>query len=111
GQLTTNDPWRAWVAETDGRIVGQVWVHLIQKIPNPNDERERYAYLSNLFVTPAARGGLGTRLLETAIQWCERALVDSVLLRPTPRSRALYLRNGFTDRFEFLELRLPRVSH
>ena len=93
--------WRAWVAEQDGGLVGQVWLCPIDKIPNPNDERERHAYLSNLYVMPAARGGVGTRLLETAIAWADAHDIDTVLLWPTERSRPLYARHGFaaTDRF------------
>lgn len=107
-QLATRDSWRAWVAELDVRIVGQVWIHEIQKLPNPVGERERHAYLSNLYVAPGARGGVGTRLLGAAIDWCETMAVDSILLQPTPRSRPLYLRHGFSERAGFLELKLPR---
>lgn len=92
--------WFAWVAEQDGRIVGHVWLQPIQKIPNPNGERERHGYLSNLYVTPSARGGIGTRLLQTAIGWAAANGIDTVVLWPTERSRPLYGRNGFavTDR-------------
>ena len=61
--------------------------------------------MSNLYVKPAARGGVGTRLLETAIDWASAAGVDSMVLWPTPRSRTLYARHGFTDRVDFLELK------
>src|SRR5262249_9162508 len=50
--------WRAWVAVVEGRIAGQIWLHTITKVPNPVDERERHAYISNLYVTPPARGGV-----------------------------------------------------
>lgn len=107
-QLRTSESWRAWLAEDAGRVVGQVWVHLIQKVPNPAAERERHVYLSNLYVTPGARGGVGTRLLETAIAWASASAVDRVVLWPTPRSRALYLRHGFSEKVTFLELKLDR---
>jgi len=68
--------WRAWVAVDGGRIVGHVWLHTIQKIPNPIAERERHAYISNVYVIPAARGGLGTRLLQTALAWARENGVD-----------------------------------
>jgi hypothetical protein len=61
--------WRAWVA-TDAPgldIVGQVWLYVFAKVPNPVGERDRHAYLSNLFVVPPARGGVGSRLLEAAL--------------------------------------------
>jgi hypothetical protein len=47
--------WRAWVAVRDERIIGQVWVHLIHKVPNPIGERDRHVYLSNLFVAVGAQ--------------------------------------------------------
>jgi GNAT superfamily N-acetyltransferase len=108
-ELRTGASWRAWVAEAEEGIVGQAWVHTIQKVPNPVDDPERHAYFSNLYVQPAARGGVGARLLGAAIDWCEAAGVDTILLWPTPRSRPLYLRHGFTDRVEFLALKLSRA--
>ena len=105
-QLESGDAWRAWVTETDGRLVGQVWLHLILKVPNPVGERERHGYISNLYVTPDARGGVGTQLLRTAIRWCESMGVDSILLQATPRSRPLYLRSGFSEHADFLQLKL-----
>jgi GNAT superfamily N-acetyltransferase len=106
-QLTTRLQWRAWVATENGAVVGQVWVHVIQKLPNPAAERERHMYLSNLYVTPSARGGAGTRLLETALAWAAAEAIDRVILWPTARSRPLYLRHGFTEAVSFLELALP----
>jgi len=104
-QLSTCEAWRAWVAVDESGIVGHVWLHTIDKVPNPNGDRERHAYLSNLYVKPAARGGVGTRLLEAAMDWASAAGVDSMVLWPTPRSRTLYARHGFTDRVDFLELK------
>lgn len=97
--------WRAWVAENEGAIVGHVWVRAIDKIPNPVGERERHAYLSNLYVTPSARGGVGTRLLGTAIEWASANGVDALLLWPTERSRSLYARHGFRASGDFLARR------
>ena len=37
--------WRAWVAERDGEVVGQAWLQLLSKIPNPNGERARHEEL------------------------------------------------------------------
>jgi GNAT superfamily N-acetyltransferase len=101
-QLETGIPWRAWVAEERRRLVGHVWLHTIDKVPNPNGNRERHAYLSNLYVTPASRGTVGTRLLETAVEWASANGVDHVILWPTMRSRTLYARHGFTVSGDFL---------
>ena len=98
--------WRAWAAVDDhGAIVGQVWMHLIQKVPNPVGERERHAYLSNLYVKPDARGGAGTVLLETALEWARENAIDSVVLWPSKRSVTLYRRHQFTREGGVMELR------
>src|SRR5471032_681343 len=61
-ELQEGHAWRAWVAVSEGVIVGQVWLQTVTKIPNPVAESEQHAYLSNLYVTPDERGGVGTRL-------------------------------------------------
>jgi GNAT superfamily N-acetyltransferase len=87
--------WRAWVAVDGGDIIGHVWLCAIGKIPNPAGQREKQAYISNMYVRPAARGGIGTRLLNQAIEWAEQNDVEYALLTATPRSRTLYGRHGF----------------
>ena len=96
--------WRAWVAERDGEIVGQAWLQVLSKVPNPNGERVRHAYISNVYVMPAARGGVGTRLLAAAIEWASAHHVDRIVLWPTARSRSMYMRHGFTPDGDVLEL-------
>jgi GNAT superfamily N-acetyltransferase len=95
--------WRAWVADEDGAIVGQIWMRIVEKVPNPVGERDRHAYVSNLFVRPAARGGTGKRLLEAALEWAAQNGVDRVVLWPTPRSVALYQRHGFVRAGDVME--------
>jgi GNAT superfamily N-acetyltransferase len=105
-ELTSAHPWHAWVAVADGAIVGQVWVYAIQKIPNPVGEPETHAYLSNLYVKPSARGGIGTHLVDAAIRWARSNHIDRVVLWPSPRSVTLYLRHGFSHGGEVMELKL-----
>ncbi len=95
-RLAPGTPWRCFVAVRDGAINGHVWITLVDKVPNPGgDEPERHAYLTNLYVRPAERGGTGSALLETALAWCREARVDTVILWPSERSRTLYARHGF----------------
>ena len=100
--------WRAWVAADAGWIVGQVWAQLMPKLPNPALEREHHLYISNLFVTPSARGGVGKLLLDAAVAFAESQRVDSVILWATERSRALYQRRGFGPGDRLLELPFDR---
>jgi GNAT superfamily N-acetyltransferase len=87
--------WRAWIAVDGGAIVGHAWLCTIEKIPNPVGQRTRQAYISNVYVRPGARGGVGTRLVQQAVAWADANDVDYALLTPTPRSRTLYARHGF----------------
>jgi GNAT superfamily N-acetyltransferase len=109
-ELAREDGWRCWVLVVDGAIVGHLWLDLIRKIPNPVDEREHHAYISNFYVCDAYRArGAGTRMMQAALDWCREHDVDSVVLWPTTASRSLYLRHGFTAPEELLELR-PATS-
>jgi ribosomal protein S18 acetylase RimI-like enzyme len=103
--------WRCWVATEGGTIVGSIWLQLIEKIPNPGENPELHGYVSNLYVAPTHRGAeLGTRLLEACLASCSEELVDKVILWPTPESRRLYERQGFSAP-EDLFVRRAGVRH
>lgn len=92
------DDWRAWVALDGEAVVGHVFIHFIDKVPNPVPEPETMAYLTNFYIAPSLRNrGAGTRLLDTAVAACEEMGVESVFLRPTKDSVPLYRRHGFVD--------------
>ena len=97
--------WKCWVAACGEVIIGQVWLQLLEKLPNPVGEPERHGYITNLYVTPEFRGGIGGKLLEQALEWAKQQNVDAVVLWPTPRSRSLYLRHGFMEPVDCLEMR------
>jgi ribosomal protein S18 acetylase RimI-like enzyme len=105
-ELQDGGAWKAWVAVDGDVVVGQVWLQVVQKIPNPVAEREQLAYLSNLYVKPSARGGTGRRLLETALEACRSNRIDRVVLWPSPRSVTLYLAYGFSKAGDVMELKL-----
>ncbi|HMF98989.1 MAG TPA: GNAT family N-acetyltransferase [Vicinamibacterales bacterium] len=108
-ELDSQAVWRAWVAAAGETVVGQVWVQTIHKMPNPVAEGERHAYVSNVFVQPAYRGGAGSRLLEAAVAWARASNIDRVILWPSARSVTLYERHGFTHHGDVMELALgPR---
>jgi GNAT superfamily N-acetyltransferase len=88
--------WHCWVAEDDGRLIGNVWIQIVEKIPAPTDEPEEHAYLTNFFVSEVARGrGVGSAILSHVLAWSERRRVHAVFLWPTTRTRAMYERHGF----------------
>jgi len=96
--LADGAPWRAWVAHADGRLVGCVWLQLIEKVPHPSRERgERpIAYVTNAYVEPGLRdSGLGTRLLHAAMTFAREQRMAEAIVWPTPRSVSFYRRAGF----------------
>ncbi len=95
-RLGDESRWRVWVLEHGGAIVGNIWLQIIEKLPNPNDDRELHGYVTNFFVRPEHRnGGAGSRMLKTLLDDCERVGIDTVFLWPSDRSRPLYGRHGF----------------
>ncbi len=101
--------WRCWLVEASGGLVGSVWLQLLEKMPNPVGEPELHGYVTNLYVRAEFRGaGVGSALLERCLAECRSRGADAVFLWPTPRSRSLYERHGFTVREDLLERRLER---
>jgi GNAT superfamily N-acetyltransferase len=104
-RLHEGSAWRCWVAEAEDRLTGNLWMQMIEKIPNPVIEPEAHAYITNFYILEEARGqGLGEKLLSTALNWAQAQHVHAVILWPTARSRSLYLRHGFAVREDLLEL-------
>lgn len=102
--------WRCWVVEPGTVIRGHVWVRLVPKVPNPADEPEAHAYLTNMFVEPEHRGrGLGAALMERAVSWGRERDLDSLILWPTEESRSLYRRFGCAPSRGLFELDLAEA--
>jgi GNAT superfamily N-acetyltransferase len=105
-RLHPDGTWRCWVAEAGKAIVGNAWLLLLEKLPNPVAELERHGYISNLYVQPVHRGrGLGSALLTECLREADAMGVDALILWPTPRSRSLYIRHGFAARDDLMERR------
>jgi GNAT superfamily N-acetyltransferase len=98
--------WRCWVAESDGELVGTLWLQLVEKLPNPGEEAETHGYVSSVYVLPSRRNaGVGTALLEACLRECDSEETDTVFLWSTLESRRLYLRHGFAARQDLLDRR------
>ena len=91
--------WRAWVAVDGERILGNIWLHRMEKMPNPVGEAAAVGYITNTFVLPELQsGGIGTALLRAVVEFSEREGYHTLILWPAPRSRAFYMRQGFEAR-------------
>jgi len=98
--------WRCWVIDDGRQLLGHVCVQVFEKMPNPVNEPEAHAYLTNFYVVPELRGhGLGKKLLNKALSWCRAKDVDAVILWATAESKSLYRRCGLVEPADILELR------
>ena len=101
-----SNAWRCWVVDDGNQLLGHVCVQLFEKMPNPVNESEAHAYLTNLYVVPEIRGqGLGRKLLNKALSWCRAQGADAVILWATAESKSLYRRCGLLEPADILELR------
>ena len=98
--------WRCWVVDDGDQLLGHVCVQLFEKMPNPVNEREVHAYLTNFCVVPEMRSrGLGRTLLKKALSWCRAQGTDAVILWATPESKSLYRRCGLIQSDDILQFR------
>jgi GNAT superfamily N-acetyltransferase len=103
---TGSSPWRCWVLDDGKQLLGHVCVQLFEKIPNPVNEPELHAYVTNFYVVPEMRcQGLGKRLLNKALSWCRVRGTDAVILWATPKSKPLYRRCGLAEPLDLFEQR------
>jgi GNAT superfamily N-acetyltransferase len=107
------DPrWRAFVAEADGHLVGNLWIQLVPKVPAPSVESEFFGYVTNAYVEPSLRdGGLGRALLEAARDWAMEQPVELLVTWPSNRSRPFYDRAGFRPTADPVTLRLRQEPY
>jgi GNAT superfamily N-acetyltransferase len=106
-RLEAATDWWGWVAGVDNVIVGNAFLHRIEKMPNPVTEYEAHGYVTNVYVRPEFRGcGTGALLLEAALSFARDNDFDAIVLWPTARSRTLYERHGFAETQDILRLKL-----
>lgn len=102
-----SDQWVIWIAESDGRVVGHLYVQVVGMVLRPGRIARRWGYVAAVYVVPEARDkGIGARLLRRVIDWAEVEGLEFLLLWPTERSVPLYERAGFVRGSDVLELHL-----
>jgi GNAT superfamily N-acetyltransferase len=91
----TLEPEGCFVAESDGQPAGTTVACIFGQL----------AWVAMVLVDKALRGqGIGTRLMEHALDWLDRRGVPTVRLDATPLGRPIYLKLGFVDEYELARL-------
>ena len=88
--------WSIWVAEQNQRLIANLYIHLVPKVPRPGRFGQRYGYLTNVYAEPDVRdAGIGSALLREAIAWAHDRRLELLLVWPSEESVRFYLRAGF----------------
>ena len=99
-----NQDWCVFVAEADGEVMGQIIGVLREQYPV--FEPERFGYVMDIVVHPAARrGGVGQALFEALKVWFHDQGVHHLRLRVAhnnPVSQAFWRTMGCTDYMDIL---------
>jgi GNAT superfamily N-acetyltransferase len=104
GGALSEDRWAMWLAEAGGRAVGCACVGVVDVLPRPNRPEQRaWGYVTNVYVEPEHRGGLGAALLDEVVRWAERKGLETLVVWPSERSVSLYHRAGFAEPEVLLE--------
>lgn len=99
--------WYIWVAERDGKIIANIYVRIIPKVPRPGRFLAKHGYVTNVYVTPAERNtGIGSELLKQVIEWALERKLESLFLWPSEASTKFYQRHGFTRSTDVMELHI-----
>jgi GNAT superfamily N-acetyltransferase len=104
----TDGRWLAWVAETTtDSICGHIFLHPIERMPDPQGDNAPIGYVTNFYVTPGQRNrGIGAALMQALTNYAQTKTLDTLIVWPSERSATLYQRAGFDTPDELLELPL-----
>jgi aminoglycoside 6'-N-acetyltransferase len=100
-----------WVGATDGAVVGMLNLTVFRRMPKPGRADgapgTSWAYVSNVYVTPAHRKrGLGTLLMAEAVRYARALGMARLVLNPSAMAAPLYTRAGFVSASELMMLDL-----
>jgi GNAT superfamily N-acetyltransferase len=94
-RITTGE-WLVLVAETNGQLVGCVYLQKIAKLPRPGYLKRAYGCITYLFVHKHYRGqGLRRQLLREIVQVAQSEGLEYLTGRPEAESHSVYRLHGF----------------
>ena len=102
-----SDLWTVWVAESDGKIIANIYVQFVLKVPRPRRPEAYFGFVTNVYVEPFARNqGIGSHMLRTIQAWARGQHVQFLMLWPSEESVQFYQRAGFVRNEDILEYEL-----
>ncbi|MBM7634590.1 GNAT family N-acetyltransferase [Geomicrobium sediminis] len=98
-----------WLAEEQGEIVATSAIVFYQFPPTYTNVSGVKGYITNIYTKPTHRGkGFGTKMLDLAVNEAKERGVHKLWLGASALGRSVYLRYGFEETDEWLELNVPK---
>lgn len=103
--IADDSNWKVWVAEVDGRVVANMFVQIVEKVPRPGvDASSPFGYVTNVYTHPDYRGqGIGSQIHGEIARWAAENRLDFLIVWPSDNSVEFYARNGFARCKEAME--------
>jgi GNAT superfamily N-acetyltransferase len=99
--------WVVWTGVTDGRIIANIYVHCVAKVPRPGLFGKCFGYMTNVYVESEYRNrGVGSALLEHVVAWARQQGIELLIVWPSEAALTFYQRFGFKHSAEAMELDL-----
>ncbi|HLF70354.1 MAG TPA: bifunctional GNAT family N-acetyltransferase/GrpB family protein [Actinomycetota bacterium] len=109
-QALVSGRFHIWVVESDGSIVSNLWLEIVEKVPRPDDARGTWGYVTNVYTVPEHRGrGIGTSMMRSVIGWAKLRRLELLVVWPSVDSMEFYGRMGFASNPRLLELNLQDI--
>jgi GNAT superfamily N-acetyltransferase len=100
-----NEEWLVLVAETNGYLVGCVYLQKIARLPRPDRIRREYGCITALFVQRDYRGkGLRGELLRGIAEVAQAEGLEYLIAQPTAGNRSVFQLLGFRQGEAEMEL-------
>ncbi|HTP12920.1 MAG TPA: GNAT family N-acetyltransferase [Bacteroidota bacterium] len=91
-----NGRYRAWLVESDGKVVAGAGVIIFDYHSSPLDPTDRRPMVVNVFTERGhRRRGIARKLMEVIIAWCRAEGFHSMLLHASDEGKPLYDSLGF----------------
>ncbi|WP_152393108.1 GNAT family N-acetyltransferase [Paenibacillus guangzhouensis] len=88
--------WSIWIAEEDGKIVSNIYIELIYKVPRPGRVTKPFAYMTNVYTKPEYRGqGIGSKLISNINEWAYEQKYEFIIVWPSDEGVSFYSKNGY----------------
>ena len=100
--------WTVFVAEVDGRLVSNIWVYEVPKVPRPDRYHHRaFGYMGSVYTLRDFRNqGIGAALLDEVVKWGRHRDLQLLIVWPSEEAPPFYRRAGFQEGTEEMELHL-----